>query len=556
MTRAEKLWLTLVLIGAGALLFGGWRLFWFLTDDAFIAFRYVSNGILGHGYVWNAEPFRPVEGYTSFLWVAMLDLAWRLLDVEPPQIANNLALLFAFLTLLLGAAMLLRLRWRPELRRHRILFIALVLLAVTTNRTFLAWSSSGFETAMFNFFLVAWIYAALFGDLERARGVFTLTLAATCTTLTRPDGLLYAAATLLIVGLRLAARPSARLGMLLASAPLAGIPAHIVWRRATYGEWLPNTYYAKFVGFWPESGLRYALSFIVEYALWVVPLLLLVVGIQQRAAVPAEQRLSSARSEPGVDVLVRWIGIATVVLHVLYYTLAIGGDHFEYRPYSHLLLLLFVCFVWLLNRSRLGPGAATAAAALFVLLSWPVPWSHWWVTRNLDTRDQTRRMRVAIAPSWPTPVRAYARVFDELQEWLISHWVCVRHQEHKINQHYLTTLYPTRAEGAKIGGDTLPVHAFQAVGVAAWSLPHVHIIDLLGLNDYVIARNAVDPRRFRGMAHEREAPAGYVDCFAPNVFLGAAGSVRVAERDTPLTAEQIRECEKGWAQRIRDPARE
>lgn len=27
----------------------GWRVFWFLTDDAFIAFRYVSNSILGHG---------------------------------------------------------------------------------------------------------------------------------------------------------------------------------------------------------------------------------------------------------------------------------------------------------------------------------------------------------------------------------------------------------------------------------------------------------------------------------------------------------------------------
>ena len=45
----------------------GWKLFFFSTDDAYIAFRYVSNSLAGHGLTWNARPFRPVEGYTSFL---------------------------------------------------------------------------------------------------------------------------------------------------------------------------------------------------------------------------------------------------------------------------------------------------------------------------------------------------------------------------------------------------------------------------------------------------------------------------------------------------------
>ena len=67
--RVEIALLTAV---AALLLFWGWRTFWYLTDDAFIAFRYISNRDLGHGYVWNAAPFRAVEGYTSFLWVALL----------------------------------------------------------------------------------------------------------------------------------------------------------------------------------------------------------------------------------------------------------------------------------------------------------------------------------------------------------------------------------------------------------------------------------------------------------------------------------------------------
>ena len=51
---------------------GGWHLFYFLTDDAYITFRYVSNSLAGRGLVWNPAPFRPVEGYTSFLWAIVL----------------------------------------------------------------------------------------------------------------------------------------------------------------------------------------------------------------------------------------------------------------------------------------------------------------------------------------------------------------------------------------------------------------------------------------------------------------------------------------------------
>src|SRR5262245_18996948 len=89
--------LFLALIG----LYAGWRLFWFMTDDAYIAFRYISNSHLGFRYTWNAPPFRPVEGYTSFLWVVLLDVVWRVTAVEPPAAANWLSLGFATGTLLL-----------------------------------------------------------------------------------------------------------------------------------------------------------------------------------------------------------------------------------------------------------------------------------------------------------------------------------------------------------------------------------------------------------------------------------------------------------------------
>ena len=49
------------------------------------------------------------------------------------------------------------------------------------------------------------------------------------------------------------------------------------------------------------------------------------------------------------------------------------------------------------------------------------------------------------------------------------------------------------------------------------------------------------------MAHERTPPAGYVECFQPNVRLVAPGQVKVFPR--ALSAEQIADCETRWAAR-------
>src|SRR5262245_9957845 len=75
-------------------LFVGWKVFLFQTDDAYISFRYISNRHLGFGYTWNPPPFLPVEGYTSFLWIVLLDLIWTVLGIEPPEASQILGLLF------------------------------------------------------------------------------------------------------------------------------------------------------------------------------------------------------------------------------------------------------------------------------------------------------------------------------------------------------------------------------------------------------------------------------------------------------------------------------
>src|SRR5262245_5079445 len=63
--------------------------YWFLTDDAFISFRYARNFSAGAGLVFNPG-FERVEGYSNFLWVLILAAGNRL-GWAPHEAANWLS---------------------------------------------------------------------------------------------------------------------------------------------------------------------------------------------------------------------------------------------------------------------------------------------------------------------------------------------------------------------------------------------------------------------------------------------------------------------------------
>jgi arabinofuranosyltransferase len=555
LTRKERIALSLLLFCAFLAVYAGWRLFWFLTDDAYIAFRYVSNSQLGYGYVWNAPPFRPVEGYTSFLWVALLDMIWRLTGGQPPQTANGVALLFAYLNLLLGAFLLLRLRWHERLRRYRVVFVAVVLAGTIANRTFLAWASSGLETAMFNFFLTLWVVSVIALPMLTWQWFAGVTTAAALTYLTRPDGILVMLASIGLITLAFCrGKRSSAVGYrdLIPTFPLLLPFVHLLWRHGMYGEWLPNTYYAKAIAgrIWLASGARYSLSFVVEYSLWFwVAALFVLLGtllLRRQRSASLRQWLSDISHWGAVIV------VLTLTAHFLYYTVLIGGDHFEFRVYSHLILLLFVSFVWMLNALRLRAILSALLLVLFVAASLPIPWLHWAITHDLTTREQTIGLQASTAqalqariPSAPVFLISYLQFYDEMQRWLISRAVCTRHQEHKVFHETMIDLLVSRQEGMLLSGDQFPVLAYGSVGVVGWTLPRVNVIDELGLNDYVIARNP-ELSDTGLIAHERQAPPGYTECFSPNVTLGHK-QVVIQQRPVEMTRETIVECERHYS---------
>jgi arabinofuranosyltransferase len=524
----------------------GWSVFWFLTDDAFIAFRYVSNSRLGFGYTWNPPPFRPVEGYTSFLWVALLDLVWRLTGVEPPASANLLSLACACGSVIVTGLAAARMELTGPLARRRFPAIALVLLMVATNRTFLTWTSSGLETALFNLLSLAWLYVFLYVDGDPRRWVFMATLLAALAALARPEGIVFVAAT--ACGVVLAWRagaagpriPVARVLAardLAAAAPLAIVPAHLLWRRSEYGVWLPNTWYAKTTGVWPASGLRYLLCYVIEYSLWITIAVVLLWAWKSLWA------RDGARIE--AEIRTRRLRIACVAIAFLvpfaYYTLVVGGDHFEFRVYSGLVPLLALVTLFCLD--RLGWRATPACSVLAVasLAAMPIPYVHYLETRGLQTRQETYHLVRPIAGRFPPPLSWYVSIFDRNQAWLIDRWIGARHQEHKVFAASVMAATPTRAQGELIPWDGHPVAVAFSPGILAYDLPHVAFIDYLGLGDHVIARSPVVSEEPRQMAHERRPPEGYIDCFKPNVDL-ALGRVK----PRPLTDDDIRACEDRW----------
>ena len=536
----ERRGLGLLCVASVAATIAGWWLFWFLTDDAFILFRYVRNGVEGLGLVWNPAPFRPVEGYTSFLWVILLMQVWIWLGIEAPDSANTISLLFGMASLLLMSRWVLRLRLPSSHERARVLLLALALLATLSNRTFLAWLSSGLETSMFNFSVVWWLYVAWLPASRRtASWSLQLACAGSMAILTRPDGMLFYAAGLATI--TLADRAWRRSAIVASLVPMA----HLGFRWHTYGELLPNTYYAKVVAPWPQSGSIYLASFLLEYALWL-PLGFLVWWLAKALRVPRN------RGE------LHWLLVASPMLaYVAYYTLIVGGDHFEYRIFSYWVFLVPVAFVAMTAR-LLSLRGSVAVLTLWILLSLPIPWTHWWLSHDLEERSETRYLKLPIAEEFPAWIRPAIEPWDSAQSWLVDHSVGLRHQEHKVFGAHQLQAWTLLVEGADIDAVVRPVLVWGTVGVPGWLLPDVAIVDRFGLNDYVIARSPPRVRRKkRMMAHDRISPPGYDRCFMPNLsvtgkhpdFDIGGNALVIRDRPKPLTDEIIRGCELGdWAE--------
>ena len=274
---------------------------WPLCDDAYISLRYGQNLAAGRGLVFN--PGEHVEGFTNPLWT-LLCAAVEALHL-PPVPSLKVA---GFLSLLLLIAALGRAA--EDLRLPPLLAVGLPLLGGATS-ALVYWTQTGLETVAFAAVLLAGtrrIVAASHGGDGRLDlgGNLLLGVAA----LLRPEAVALWA---IVTGVSLAhGRLTEGRWPRLGWAWLGFVLPVLLWqvlRLRYYGEWLPNTFYAKVGG--PSvltRGLLYLQGVATE-----TPLVLLLLGALAAPTVWRRQRLAAACGAVG--------------LFMLAYIARVGGDY-------------------------------------------------------------------------------------------------------------------------------------------------------------------------------------------------------------------------------------
>lgn len=226
-----------MIFGGHAFLFGDW-----LIDDAGISFAYARNLALGHGLV--SQPgVPPVEGFSNPLWTLLIAGLFRLGLFDPDWTPKALGLVLAAATLLVIG---------HECARSRPgLMASLAPLWLSLSTSFVVWTISGLENSLLAVLLAAScavtrriVDEPCEPGWDRGAGLLAGLIA-----LTRPDGIVMAAAFPLSLGLtsfrrrpmRVLAAPLLRFAASLAVVVLG----YLLFRRAYFGDWVPNTYHAK-----------------------------------------------------------------------------------------------------------------------------------------------------------------------------------------------------------------------------------------------------------------------------------------------------------------------
>lgn len=256
--------------GAIALmLFHGPVYFRVLVDDAFISLRYSRNLADGLGPVWNSG--ERAEGYTNFLWMAMIAGAGKL-GVDIVDAARILGYLSVGATLLFVFWI-----WKlwseeePDTGVGSPILLAAVLVALGLVDGIAFWGFSGMETPLFMALLTGGGYLFL---VERRGRVFPWSAVAfAAAAMTRPEGLIAAAVTGGFVLVLAVTEPDRRRAVTRVLS-WAGMfvflyGAYFLWRYTYYDYLLPNTFYAK-VGasrVFMDRGLSYVSDGALSYHL-------------------------------------------------------------------------------------------------------------------------------------------------------------------------------------------------------------------------------------------------------------------------------------------------
>jgi hypothetical protein len=292
----------------------------FISDDAYISFRYAHNLAYHNELTFNLG--ERVEGYTNFLWTVLLGLLLKL-RLRPDVMARVLGALF-------GVAVLVLTHLLTRIYRggRSSPWDSLGALTLAGTAGFAVWCSGGLETQMFTALGLGGMTLYVAEHVGRVRWRLSgLVLALSA--MTRPEGLMLFGLTGLhmlaanLLGERRLRPRLAELGWL--AGFLAPFGLFFLWRYSYYGYPLPNTYYVKAGEGASASAIKWGLPYLWDfvrdnklYAL--LPLLVGFVVVRPRTPWSREQPDRLARP------LFLWSYLALVGLTYVAYVVYVGGD--------------------------------------------------------------------------------------------------------------------------------------------------------------------------------------------------------------------------------------
>lgn len=156
--------------------------FWAVRDDAYISFRYAKNWAQGYGLRYNQGVDPPVEGFSNFLWTALM-AGIHLLGLDMVVLAPWISLILSFVL----AGLVFRYLLRIFGNRGQVPLLGTLFLALFPP--FCVWATGGLETMLFALLLFV-AYERLLGGVTESRGWQAGTVAGLLA-LTRPEGLIW-----------------------------------------------------------------------------------------------------------------------------------------------------------------------------------------------------------------------------------------------------------------------------------------------------------------------------------------------------------------------------
>ncbi|MFH1755970.1 MAG: hypothetical protein ABIA59_09730 [Candidatus Latescibacterota bacterium] len=320
-----------------------------ISDDAYISFRYSRNLAAGEGLRYNIGENPPVEGYSNFLWVLLM-APFEFIGLAPSIVAR-------VVSFLCGLILLLRL--------IRFLSLALpiggtIILAAAfffaTLPPVLLWTTSGLATMPFALVLFL-VYEWLIANPYEKHG-WLAGMACALLILLRAEGIAWAIVCIAIAAFtalaqknRNAAKPIAICGAL----SFITLLAVVVFRAAYFHDILPNTVYAK-ATMTPTMFLR-GFNYTISFFLHVphLPLILIAAAM-------------SAWKDRNIRFIV--LHCVSFIAAAAAYSVLVGGDFMAMGRFFVLTMPFFaILFATAIRRVPRPAFAAPALTAAMVLLS-------------------------------------------------------------------------------------------------------------------------------------------------------------------------------------------